>query len=88
MNLPGAVLQNCLFLYISVTSTIPGMGLGGAWTRIALEVINCKLAAKKSLLNNYVNQSYSVYAINVLQCGKRGEVRTSIDISQETNGKL
>ena len=43
---------------------------------------------KKSLLNNYVNQSYSVYAINVLQCGKRGEVRTSIDISQETNGKL
>lgn len=34
-------MQNCLFLYMSVTSTMPGMGLGGAWTRIAFGVINC-----------------------------------------------
>lgn len=40
MNLPGVPLQNCLDLYDRVTSTTPGMCLGGVWTRMACGVIN------------------------------------------------
>lgn len=40
MNLPGVPLQNCLDLYDSVTSTTPGMCLGGVCTRMACGVIN------------------------------------------------
>lgn len=42
VNLPGAPLQNCLDLYDNVTSTTPGMCLGGTCTLIAWDVINCK----------------------------------------------
>ena len=40
MNLPGAPRQNCLLLKLSVTSTTPGMCLGGVWTRMACEVMS------------------------------------------------
>lgn len=39
-NRPGCPLQNCLFLYISVTSTTPGTCLGGVCTRIACDVMS------------------------------------------------
>lgn len=39
-NLPGDPLQNCLDLYDNVTSTMPGMGLGGVCTCIACGVNN------------------------------------------------
>lgn len=39
-NLPGAPLQNCFDLYDSVTSTTPGICLGGVCTFMACDVSN------------------------------------------------
>lgn len=39
-NRPGDPLQNCLLLYDKVTSTTPGICLGGVCTRIACDVIS------------------------------------------------
>jgi hypothetical protein len=73
-------LQNCFDLNDSVTSTTPGMCLGGVWTRMACDVIN--YAIKRSYFKKVlktVKRSQIVLLDTVLQL--QNDALTSLQTS-------
>ena len=82
MNLPGAPLQNCLLLKLSVTSTTPGMCLGGVCTRIAWHVISSLHTSivPKTTCTRRATNVIDVLLQYVLQGGPSGRQTQFVDI--------